>query len=420
MKTVTKRAMRIKAGEMMKKMWADGGFGSVGRYVLIQQLVPLGLLAAEEAMEAERDRLVGPAYSRGGATVRGGWDPGSIYLGDQKVAVRRLRVRNRQTNAEVPLESYERLQNQGLIDEAVLKRVLKGLSQRSYEETAQKIPSTFGIKKSAISRRFVKASGKKLREFLERDLSAYEFAAVVIDGKSYAGDQIVVALGVTMEGEKKLLGFTEAKTENYQICKDFLQQLINRGLKTDQEMLFIVDGAKGLRKGIKEVFGDMAFIQRCQWHKRENVLRYLDRNQQDYFRRKLQAAYEQPTYEAVKRRLDAILRELRVLNESAAASLEEGLEDTLTLHRLGVFAKLGISFKTTNCLENVNKCLERHTARVDRWRTSDQRRRWVASALIVIEPRLRRVKGWEFLLTLRDAMHNERIKSQSKVLKNAA
>lgn len=420
MKTLTKRAMRIKAGEVMKAMLAEGGFGTVGQFVLIQQLVPLGLLAAEEVMEAERDRLVGPAYSRGGVTVRGGSDPGSIYLGDQKVAVRRLRVRNRETHEEVPLKSYEQLQNRGLIDQTVLTRVLKGLSQRSYDEAAVKIPATFGIKKSSISRRFVQASGKRLREFLERDLSGYDFAAVIIDGKTYAGDQIVVALGVTMEGEKKLLGFTEAKTENYEICKDFLRRLINRGLNPDQEILFIVDGAKGLRKGIKEVFGDMAFIQRCQWHKRENVLRYLDRNQQDYFRRKLQAAYEQPTYEAAKRRLSMVLRELRPINESAAASLEEGLEETLTLHRLGVFGKVGISFKTTNCLENVNKCLERYTARVDRWRTSDQRRRWVASALIEIEPRLRRVKGREFLQTLRDAMHNERIQSQLKELKNAA
>ena len=189
-KTVTKRAMRIKAGEVMKAMLSEGGLGSVGRYVLIQQLVPLGLLAAEEVMEAERDRLVGPAYSRGGATVRGGWDPGSIYLGDQKVAVRRLRVRNRRTNEEVPLKSYEQLQNQGLIDETVLKRVLKGLSQRSYAEAAVKIPSTFGIKKTAVSRRFVKASGKRLRDFLERDLSAYDFTAVIIDGKTYAGHQL--------------------------------------------------------------------------------------------------------------------------------------------------------------------------------------------------------------------------------------
>jgi transposase-like protein len=307
-----------------------------------------------------------------------------------------------------------------VIDDAVVRRVMKGLSQRSYEEAAVQIPATFGIKKNSISRRFIKASGKKLREFLERDLSGYDFVAVVIDGKTYAETQIVVALGVTMEGEKMLLGFTEAKTENYEICKDFLRRLINRGLRDDQEILFVVDGAKGLRKGIKEVFGEMAFIQRCTWHKRENVLRYLNRDQQDYFRRKLQAAYEQPTYEKAKARLDVIRRELRPLNESAMASLDEGLEETLTIHRLGMFPKVGISFKTTNCLENVNKQLGRYTDRVDRWKTSDQRRRWIASALIYIEPRLRHVKGKEFLPTLRDMMRQARLAKNSQELKMAA
>ena len=420
MNTLTKRAARIKAAEAIRGAFKQGDVAREGRIVLIQQLAPLGICAAFEEMEAERNALVGPRYARGRERVRGGSDPGSIYLGDQKVSVRRLRVKDRRTHTEVPLASYERLQDPSVIDEAVLKRVMRGLSQRAYEEVAVQIPATFGIKKTTVSRRFIKASGRKLREFLERDLSTEEFVAVIIDGKTYASDQVVVALGVTMEGTKKLLGFTEAKTENYVICKEFLQQLVNRGLRTDVEILFVVDGAKGLRKGIKEVFGEMAFIQRCQWHKRGNVLRYLDRDRQDYFRRKLQAAYEQPTYDAAKRRLEAVRRELRPINESALASLEEGLEETLTLHKLGVFAKVGISFKTTNCLENVNRHLEQRTARVDRWRTSDQRRRWIAAALIDIEPRLRSVKGKEFLPTLRDAMHKLRLQEQFGDLRKAA
>lgn len=418
MKKCTKRGARIKAGLEMMRGWQT--VSEQAKCSLIQMLVPLGLLAVKEMFETEVKQLAGDRYERGKKNGWWGSNPGSVFLGDQKVSVVVPRVRNRESCQEIPLDSYQRLQDPGIINEAILQRVMKGLSQRSYGEAALQIPASFGIKKSTVSKRFIKATGKKLRDFLERDLNPYDIVSVVIDGKSYAGTQIVVALGVTMEGEKILLGFTEAKTENYQICKDFLHQLINRGLRTDQEMLFIIDGAKGLRKGIKEVFGEMAFIQRCQWHKRENVLRYLNRDQQDYFRRKLQAAYEKPTYEAAQRALDAIRRELKPLNESALASLDEGLEETLTLHRLHMFQKIGISFKTTNSLENVNKHLGRLTDRVDRWRNSNQKRRWIASALLIIEPKLRGVKGKEFLPTLRDMMRQLRLKIQFQELRKAA
>lgn len=421
MKKIAKKTQRIKAGEaMLRVLDQQGAVDREARLALIQISIPVSLMVAVKEMRDEAEELAGQRYARGKINGPWGSNDGSIYLADQKVSVVVPRVRNRKTDKEVPLASYERLQHPGLIDEMALKRVMKGISQRDYEEAAVTMPATFGIKKNSVSRRFIKASGKKLREFLERDLSGYDFVVVVIDGKTYAGNQIVVALGVTMEGEKILLGFTEAKTENYEICKDFLRRLINRGLRCDQEILFVVDGAKGLRKGIKEVFGDMAFIQRCQWHKRENVLSYLNRDQQDYFRRKLQAAYEQPTYEKAKARLDVIRRELKPLNESAVASLDEGLEETLTIHRLGMFPKVGISFKTTNCLENVNKQLGRHTDRVDRWKTSDQRRRWIASAMIYIEPKLRHVKGKEFLPVLREMMRQERLASNLQELRKAA
>ena len=420
MKKIANKTARIKAGEEMIKGLMEQGIDQEARLRMIQMLVPVGLSMAKDEMKKEVETIAGKRYSRGKQNGWWGTNGGSIYLGDQKVSVLVPRVRDRKTNKEVPLESYRQLQDPGVIDDMVLKRVMKGISQGSYETAAIQTPATFGIKKNSVSRRFIKASAKKLREFLERDLSPHDFVAIFIDGKTYAEHQIVVALGVTMEGEKILLGFVEAKTENYEICKDFLKRLINRGLRVDNEILFVVDGAKGLRKGILEVFGEMAFIQRCQWHKRENVLRYLNRDQQDYFRRKLQAAYEQPTYEKAKAHLEIIRRELRPINECAVASLEEGMEETLTVHRLGVFPKVGISFKTTNCLENVNKQLARHTDRVNRWRTSDQRRRWIASAFIFIQPGLRHVKGKEFLPTLRDMMRIHRLKIQPQELLKAA
>lgn len=419
-RTVTKRSQRINAGQRMIQKMQDRKEPLPARLGLMQMLIPVGLVAVEQEMQAEVAGLAGGQYSRGGEVDRWGYNGGSVYLGDQKVAVRVPRVRNRASNREIPLVSYQGLQNPQIVDEMTLQRVLKGISQRQYEEAAIRVPATFGIKKTSVSKRFIKASARKLRAFLERDLSVYDFVALILDGKTYAETQVIVAMGVTMKGEKILLGFTESSTENYVICKEFLSRLINRGLNVDQEMLVVLDGAKGLRKGVIEILGDKAFIQRCQWHKRENVIRHLDRDRQDYFRRKLQAAYEQPTYEKAKARLDIIRRELMPINESAAGSLDEGLEETLTLHKLRMFTKVGISLKTTNCLENVNKHLGRYTWKVAYWRGSDQKRRWIGSALSEIEPKLRLIKGREFLPTLRDMMRDFRFKSTFKHYLKAA
>ena len=176
-------------------------------------------------------------------------------------------------------------------------------------------------------------------------------------------------------------------------------------MKTDS--LFIIDGAKGLRKGIHNVFGKQALVQRYQWHKRENVIAYLPKSQQGIFRKKLQKAYKQKSYKKVKQELTSIRKELNLLNQSAVNSLDEGLEETLTLHHLGMFEFLGISLKTTNCLESLNSQLEQYTRRVSYWKNSSQRQRWVATALLEIEPNLRKIKGYKHLPLLRWAMERD-------------
>lgn len=374
------------------------------RLAAIQALIPLGLKAVELELQAEIAGLAGARYSRGGDIKRWGSNQGSVFLGDQKVSITVPRVRNLVSKSEVPLLSYEKLQSPQVVDEMALSRVIYGLSQRNYEKAAIQIPETFGIKKTSTCRRFIRASAKKLKEFSERDLSEYDIVAIFMDGKFFAKNEIVIALGVTIEGEKVLLGFVETNTENHVVCRQFLNNLKDRGLNLDKEMLFVLDGGKGLHKGVKEVMSGRAVIQRCQWHKRENILRYLDKENEKLFRKKLQDAYSLPTHDRAKARLLALKRELRLINENAAASLEEGFEETLTLHRLGLFGKLGASFKTTNCIENVNHELARHTDRVDRWHHSNQRQRWVATAMTIIEPRLRKVKGHQFLQELRSAM----------------
>jgi len=374
------------------------------RLTMIQMLIPLGLQAVEKELQAEVSELVGSRHSRGGNLKRWGYNPGSVYLGDQKASIAVPRVRNIDEDREVPLPSYSRLQDPSIIDDQILRHVINGMSQGKYEKAATYVPQTFGINKSSVSRKFIRASAKKLRQFLERDLSKHDIVAIFMDGKYFAENNIIIALGVTIEGEKVVLGFIEASTENHGVCRDFLNELKERGLNLDNEILFVIDGAKGLKKGILEVMGDKAIIHRCQWHKRENILNYLSDEHKNEYRTKLQRAYEQPTYEKAKSRLQLIRRELTLINQSAANSLSEGFEETLTLHRLGLFTKLGRSFKTTNCIESVNNQLERYTGRVSHWQTSDHRRRWIATALLEIEPKLRKVMGHDYLKDLRAAM----------------
>jgi transposase-like protein len=284
---------------------------------------------------------------------------------------------------------------------------LRGLSCRAYAECAEAVPAAFGLSPSTISRRFIRASARQLRTLCERRLDAYDFVALLLDGKTFADDAMVIALGITLTGEKVLLGFVQTGTENERVCAAFLRALLERGLRAESGLLCIIDGAKGLRKALQVVFGGQALVQRCQWHKRENVVGYLPTAQQAAWRRKLQAAYEQPRYPEAKAALHRLRQELRLVNASAVTSLDEGLEETLTLHRLGLFEALGRSLKTTNCLESIMAQVGQRTDKIDHWRTSDQKQRWVATALLDIEPRLRRIKGYRHLPLLRAALQRE-------------
>jgi transposase-like protein len=377
-----------------------------GRIELIQSLIPIGLEAVNEELQAEVTRLTGGSeYERtGSGRSRWGSNPGSVCLGGQKVVVEVPRVRDMRRGREVPLEAYQALQKGAGFDEHVFRQLINGMSAGRYEEAAELVPETFGVSKSSVSRRFKRATEQKLRELRERDLSQFDIVAMFIDGKHLSETDMVIAQGITLDGKKVLLGFIETSTENASVCKDFVKGLVGRGLGIEQEILCVIDGAPGIGKALKDVLGDKAIIQRCQWHKRENVLSYLPKMLQEKFRMKLQAAYEQPTYEKAKARLMTIRKELQLVNESAVASLDEGLEETLTLHRLGLFKELGKSFKTTNCIENVNRGIQRCTGRVCRWQNSNQRQRWLASALLELEPKLRRVDGYKFLQLLRERM----------------
>lgn len=374
--------------------------GDAAAVAMIQALIPLGLQAVEDALQQEVTRLAGARYAhRDGhpGLVRWGHQRGSVFLADQKLAVEVPRVRDRAVGREVSLTTYHALQTPRTEDTGLFRRVLAGISTREYHAAAEAVPEAFGLARSSVSRRFIRASARKLAELQERSLADRDWVALVLDGKTFAEDALVLALGVTTTGEKRLLGLVQTATENKAVCAQFLRDLGARGFPLDRALLVILDGAKGLRAAVQDVFGAHARVQRCQWHKRENVLRHLPLRLQPLWRRKLQAAYAQPTYAAAHTALTRLGRELRVVNTSAAASLAEGLEETLTLHRLGVFAELGTSFKTTNLLESVMARVEARRRRVTYWRTSDQKQRWCAAALLALEAQFRRIKGFRHL-----------------------
>jgi transposase-like protein len=379
------------------------------RIELIRELIPLGLAEVARTLDEEVERLAGPRHQRkgaDGAPYRHGSNPGSVQLGGQRHPVRVPRVRSEA--GEVRLNTYEQLHGgAGHVDEGLFRKVLLGISCRDYEAAVEAVPGAIGMSKSTVSREFTKATAAKLKAFQERDLSGLDVVAIFLDGKTFADDEMVIALGVTMTGDKHFLGFLQTGTENERAITGFLRSLVDRGLDVSAGVLVVIDGSKGLRAGVKKVFGGQVLIQRCQWHKRENVVSHLPRTEQKRWRKKLQSAYQRPTYKEARHDLKAIRTELEELNASAVASLDEGFEETLTLHRLGLFPLLGRSLKTTNVIESVNAQAEQRCGRVDHWKNSNHKQRWLTAALLDIEPRLRRLIGYRHLPKLRAAIQKE-------------
>jgi putative transposase len=373
---------------------------------LIQHHAKMARLLAEEILDEEVASLAGGRYSRkgdGNPFRRWGSNSGSIRIDGEKVPIDVPRVRDTDAEEERPLESYQAMKSAEVGPEMV-KAILLGLSQGDYQEVAGQFVDGFGLSQSSVSRRFQERAQKALEEFENRSLEEENFLALWIDGKRVTGEQMIVCMGVTEAGYKKVLGFTQATSERSEPVIELFRDLIERGLTFEEGILCVIDGSKGLRKAIDEVFGNRAEVQRCQWHKRKNVVGYLPKADQKTWRSRLQRAYQETTYEAAKERLTDLHAELQQINRKAARSLQEGLEDTLTLHRLGLFDELGKSLKTTNCIESLMGDVEEHTRKVKRWHHSPQRHQWMALAVLEAENGFRRLDGYEDLPRLQAAL----------------
>ena len=343
---------------------------------LLDHYAELARMLSREILDEEVAYLTGRRYSRtrpfGGRYHRWGTNPGSVRLGQERVPIEVPRIRDRIDEKEKPLESYQAMK-QGMTipetaDDTLSQSILKGLSTHDYGEVARHFVDGFGLSQSSISRAFIERSRQALESFERRSLADEDFIALWIDGEYLAKQQMVICLGLTFDGRKVPLGFIQTTTENAEAIKGLLDNLIIRGLDYEKGLLVVIDGAKGLTSAVRKVFGEYAVIHRCQWHKRENVVSYLNKSQQDTYRQRMQRAYgKSGLYEDAKKALMEIHAELCRVNRSAANSLMEGMEETLTLHRLGVFEELGKSLKTTNCIENLNSQLVKYLGRVKRW-----------------------------------------------------
>ena len=373
---------------------------------LLKNQFKLSMLLVENILETEVKMLSGIKYSHekphSGRYSRWGYNPGSVRIGEEKVKMKIPRVLDNETKQNITLENYELLKDLPAPTEELMDKVILGLSQHDYERVSKDCLESFGLSQSNISKKFIEASAKTLQEFEQRDISDKDIIALIMDGKSLAKNQIIIALAITMQGDKLVLGFIQSTSENSRSIKEFLKSLIKRGLDYSKGLLCVTDGSKGMKKALDEVFGKKYLHQRCKWHKRENVVSYLKEDLQKQYRSRLQRAYNEPDYLKAKFILKEIIQELKLINRSAANSLEEGLEETLTLHKLGLSEKLGCSLGTTNCIESLNSMLAKYLNKVKYWRNSGQIFRWMACALLEIERRMKKIRNYKSLEVLRE------------------
>lgn len=368
--------------------WLHKGVGELIRQAGVQLM---GLL-----MEAEVQQRVGERGQRQAERTANRWgsERGYCIVMGQKVPIERPRVRTVE-NQEVKLGSYEMFHRGEPLTETVWEKLMLGLSTRRYGQAVREFAEAYGLEKSAISEHFIESSRAKLREMMERRLDKIKLCALLIDATPFAGQQMVVALGISQDGKKTILGIRQGATENATVVGELLGDLVNRGLNFSQPRLYVLDGGKALHTALKKYAGEWAPIQRCQVHKRRNVLDHLTDEQKPPVAKKLNGAYALEDHAAAKLALTQLHRELMDLNPSAARSLEEGLEETLTVHRLHMPPQLRKTLASTNVIESAFAIVERVCSNVKRWHGGDQRERWVGSGLLVAEKQFRRIQGYK-------------------------
>ena len=353
-----------------------------------------GLQLMQLLMEEEVNQLAGERnqYVAGRTANRWGRERGYCVVMGQKVPMERPRVRSTE-DREIRLGSYEMFHRGEPLTETVWEKLMLGLTTRKYGDAVRQFTEAYGLEKSAVSEHFIEASRAKLKQLAERRLEKKKFCALLVDATPFEGQQIVAALGIGYDGTKMILGIWQGATENTTVVGELLGDLMNRGFDFTEPRLYVLDGGKALHAAVKKYAGEAAPIQRCQVHKRRNVLDHVTDDDKPIVAKKLNAAYAMEDYAAARQALDGLHKELMHLNPSAARSLAEGLEETLTVHRLHVRQQLRMTLASTNVIESAFSIVETVCRNVKRWHGGDQRERWVGSGLLIAEKQFRRVRG---------------------------
>jgi len=391
---------------------------------LYQTVLQAGLVFVLEVLEAEREVVCGPRYRHDTEREahRAGHVGSSLVLGGRRVAVRRPRVRT-VDGREVDLPSWMAWSGEDPLNERAVEQMVLGVSTRRYARSLEPLPEPMeesGTSKSSVSRRFIQGTEKKLAELMSRDLSGLDLVAIYIDGLHFHGHVVVVAVGVTSEGKKVVLGLWEGATENAATCKALLEDLGDRGLRTDRALLVVIDGSKALAKAVKAIFGARALIQRCQVHKVRNVVDQLSKEKQESVKSTMNQAYRTTDSARSKQLLENLARSLEREHPGAAASLREGLEETLTVKGLGLSGTLERTFSTTNLAENLNGNVRQTSQRVKRWRGGLMILRWCAAGMLDAEKHFRRVRGHKEMPKLVEALRAHDAELDGNVTPNSA
>jgi putative transposase len=394
---------------------ALGELAGAAKEGLLALSVGVGLGVLHELMAEEVDDVVGPKgrHDPDRTAVRHGREAGEVTLGGRRVSVERPRVRSADGQAEVPLETYRHFADRDPLTRLVCEQMLAGVSTRRFERTREPVGEEVeagarSTSKSAVSREFVARTRENLDALMSRRLDDVRLAVLMVDGIDLKGRTNVVALGITTDGVKIPLGLWEGSTENAAVATALLSDLVDRGLDTEQGVLCVLDGAKALRKAVRDVLGVHTPVHRCVRHKERNVLSHLPERDRPAIKRRLRRAWAEADHGRALNQLRLLADELDRSHPGAAASLGEGMEETLTLTRLGIRGSLKQTLESTNPCESMIECVRRSARNVKRWQSGDMALRWTAAGMLEAERQFRRVIGYRDLAKLAVAIERDR------------
>jgi transposase-like protein len=381
---------------------------------LLALSVGVGLGVLHELMEVEVDDVVGPKgrHDPSRVAVRHGHEAGEVTLGGRRVAVERPRVRAVDGSGEVALGTYEHFADRDPLQRLVLEQMLAGVSTRRLRRTREPVGEEVAaversVSKSAVSRTFIAKTSENLTALLARRLDDIRLAVLMIDGVELKGRTNIVALGISTDGKKTPLGLWQGSTENAAVATALLADLVDRGLDVEQGILCVLDGSKALRKAVRDVLGTHTPVQRCVRHKERNLMDHLPERDRPAVKRRLRAAWALTDHQTAIERLRGLADELAHSHPGACASLREGLEETVTVQRLGITGKLKRTLESTNPIESMIECIRRTSRNVKHWQNGDMALRWTAAGMLEAERQFRRVIGHAELATLAVAVERD-------------